>query len=163
MKIVIYLWVAATLLLFLSQIVITEGIGIGGLKKNHVSHKKLRAGPPEEPSKDPKVQKSEAEKNSVKEEGTDGKKQTDLPDMPVYNQAWIKYLHYTVKDKKKAKAFYKNIAFDTQSRKGLSPSELQATDKVYIINLRMASLTSQMNCISILFFTKTASTFSLRE
>lgn len=130
MKIVINLWVTATLLLCLSHVIITEGIGIGGLKKNHASHKKLRD-PTPDTSKDPKVQKSEAEKNSVKIEGTDGKKQTDLPDLPIYSQGWIKYLHYTQKDKKKAKAFYKNLAFETQSKKGLSPSDLQATDNVF--------------------------------
>ncbi len=130
MKIVIYLWVTATLLLLLCTLISTETIGIGGLKKNRASHKKLRSNTNDLPNNDASSQKADAEKNVPVVPGTDGNKQAELPDLPIYNQGWIKYLHYTQKDKKKAKAFYKNTAFTAQSKKGLSAEDLSATDKV---------------------------------
>ncbi len=130
MKIVIFLWVTATLLLILSPLTFSETIGIGGLKKNRMHHK-LRGGPAEN------SQIAEADKNIPLTPGISGKKPTDLPDIPIYFKGWIKYLHYTERDVKKAKAFYKNLAFDVQSKKGMSAADLAATDEVkYNINFR---------------------------
>jgi hypothetical protein len=47
------------------------------------------------------------------------RKDTDIPDMPLYWEGWIKYLHYSPGDKKEAKAFWKNPEFENQARRGV--------------------------------------------
>ncbi|MFO0515331.1 MAG: hypothetical protein ACK5YA_00600 [bacterium] len=58
----------------------------------------------------------------------------DLPDMPIYYQAWIKYFHFQKigSDKsKKPKFFFKNEAFLKQSE---SEKDIAKADQVRIIH-----------------------------
>jgi len=84
----------------------TLQIGIGGLKKN-LLHKKSQQSPA-----DP------------------AKLDKDLPDIPIYFQGWLKYLHYTEKENSKPKAFYKNTEFVEQSKSNLESAELAKKDEV---------------------------------
>ena len=122
MKIVICLLANILFAIFISQSIICSSIGIGGLKKGRNSHKKVKV--------EPKVEKAE-------EDTSPDKDKQELPNLPVYFKGWIKYLHYSESSKNKPKAFYKNIAFEEQSKK-VASTELAKTDEVLtiIINLK---------------------------
>ena len=106
MKLVSCLWANILVIIFIRDNIFASGIGIETFKKGKTLQKNL---PKEE---DPRLKSSE------------------LPDLPIYYKGWIKYLHYTQKDKSKPKAFYKNVAFEAQGRKGLSNSALYQKDGV---------------------------------
>lgn len=79
--------------------IVTLEIGIGGMKKGRISTK-MR--------KEPDVRKGKDE----------------LPDLPLYFEGWVKYLHYTEKENRKPKNFYKNTDFDLQFKKGITGAQL---------------------------------------
>jgi hypothetical protein len=107
-----------TLILCLIIFTQTLNIGIGGLKKK-LTHHKIR----------------EVESNTTQTAQQENKNK-ELPDIPVYYKGWIKYLHYTIKEKQKPKAFYKNTEFVKQK---LTKEEIAKKDDVRIFNyyLRM--------------------------
>jgi hypothetical protein len=54
----------------------------------------------------------------------------DLPDGPIFHQAWVKYLRYTIKDSEKPKQFYKNIFYEQQMRLNPSNDKMDKQDEV---------------------------------
>lgn len=55
----------------------------------------------------------------------------EAPNKSVYYEGWIKYLHYTEKEKDKAKAFFKNSNYHSQE-KNPKYKNLNKNDKVFI-------------------------------
>ena len=130
MKIVNCLRAKLLLIAILCGCLVASEIGIGGLKKVKSSNKKLRA----EMRQVPGTPASPAGNTSSQvAQGSAVKKSQDLPNIPVYFEGWIKYLHYTERDSKKPKAFYKNPEFEVQNKKNLSPQKLKQSDKVILI------------------------------
>jgi hypothetical protein len=119
MKIVTCLLANIIFAIFISQFIICSSIGIGGLKKGKNSHKRVKV----EPKVEPKLE----------EDVSPDKDKQELPNLPVYFKGWIKYLHYSESSKNKPKAFYKNIAFEEQSKK-VASNELRKTDEVFFEN-----------------------------
>jgi hypothetical protein len=119
MKIVTCLLANILFAIFISQFIICSSIGIGGLKKGKNSRKKVKVEPKIEPKVEPRVE----------EDASPDKDKQELPNLPVYFKGWIKYLHYSESSKNKPKAFYKNIAFEEQSKK-VASTELRKTDEV---------------------------------
>jgi hypothetical protein len=66
----------------------------------------------------------------------------DLPDLPIYNECWVKYFHYrdTV-DATKPKSFFKNEAFFKQYQSGsILKEKFEEKDSVNkLINVRKDS------------------------
>lgn len=91
-------------------------IGIGSLKKLRTHHKSLN-----EHTQAPAQSNTPAKK--------------ELPDVPIYYQGWIKYLHYTDKDNQKPKAFYKNTEFANQSKRGIEGAELKKKENGVFVNI----------------------------
>ena len=54
-----------------------------------------------------------------------------LPDQPIYAQGWIKYLHYDDAGKQKPKMFWKNTAFETESRDPEANSDPNADEVIF--------------------------------
>jgi hypothetical protein len=109
MKIVICLWANLAFLALYLQSIFASEIGFGLLKKGKVGTKKLLSR--EDPAVDPT-------------------KSQDLPDIPVYFQGWVKYLHFKDQNSNFQKAFYKNIAYDKQNKKGITGVQLAQKDDV---------------------------------
>jgi hypothetical protein len=105
---IVNLLIANILFVIAFEYTMSSSIGIGALKKGKYT-KKLRKG-------------IEGDNKGIK----------DVPDMPIYYQGWIKYLHYTEKEASKQKAFFKNIAFEQQFKKGISNEQLNVVDEVSI-------------------------------
>jgi hypothetical protein len=126
MKIVNCLWTNLVILCLILPAFKLSEIGIGGLKKNLMHYKKLRGEANAAPAQ-PEPGKAPASTSATVDEKS---KLQELPDIPVYYQGWVKYLHYFEKENNKPKAFYKNNEFAYQSKKGLSAQDLAKKDNV---------------------------------
>lgn len=59
----------------------------------------------------------------------------DIPDLPFYFEGWVKYLHFNEGDKTSAKSFWKNTAYEEQTKKGVSGQQLAEKDNVNILSI----------------------------
>ena len=84
-----------------------------------------------------------------------------LPDIPIYFQGWLKYLHFKQDESNKAKRFYKNSAFETQHL--LPNNDKKTSDEVKNFKYSMDLLIYLMNLISIVSYTKIHLYFLLLE
>jgi hypothetical protein len=116
MKIVISFWAKLFVLLILHELILTSKIGFGLFKKSETHTKETT-----------KLEKGILD-DYLSPNAT--KKNPDLPDLPYYYEGWIKYLHYAEGDKRQAKAFWKNTAYEEQVRNGISGAALIERDNV---------------------------------
>jgi hypothetical protein len=116
MKIVKNFWKKVFLLSILLVNIFCTGTGTGLYKKGGQSNNKS-------PSEVNKLLQDYEVKDATN-------KNLDLPDVPLYWEGWIKYLHYTENDKKEAKAFWKNPEFENQMKRGIQ-GDINAKDEVH--------------------------------